>query len=206
MMQNNALKIIGCGGHSKVVIDALALYAPSMQLSFCDKDDTLLGQELNGILVDSTMESLADFVGCVHIAVGANNVRQEISKKLNASSSLYTVIHPDATISKSARIGRGAFIAARAVLGPESSVGDNSIINHGAVVDHDVRIGTCAHIAPNSTLGGNVTVGNGVLVGAGAVVLQGVRIGDGAIVAAGAVVLKDVAAHTTVKGVPAVCA
>lgn len=203
-MNETQLKIVGCGGHSKVVIDALSLYAPSLKLTFCDRNKDLLGTEINGIPVDSTMETLSDFLGYVHVAIGSNKIRQNIFNAFDLNTLFFTVIHPAAIISKSAQIGHGAFIAARAILGPESFVGDGCIINHGAVVDHEVRIGTCAHIAPNSTLGGNVTVGNGVLVGAGAVVLQGVNLGEGAVVAAGAVVIKDVPAYTTVKGIPAV--
>ena len=45
---------------------------------------------------------------------------------------------------------------------------------------------------------------SGVLVGAGAKILGNITIGEGAKIGAGSVVLKDVAAHTSVAGVPAV--
>ena len=46
-------------------------------------------------------------------------------------------------------------------------------------------------------------VRSGVLIGAGAKILGRVEVGEGAKVGAGSVVLADVAAHTTVAGVPA---
>lgn len=49
----------------------------------------------------------------------------------------------------------------------------------------------------------STTVERGASIGSGAVVLGGVRIGTGALVGAGAVVTRDVAAGTTVAGVPA---
>ncbi|KTC91642.1 acetyltransferase [Fluoribacter dumoffii] len=202
-MHTNQLKIVGCGGHCKVVLDALSLSSHSFQLSLCDGNKNLLGKEICGLAIDSTMESLTDYSGLIHLAIGNNLARQNILKTINPEISLFTVIHPAAIISKSAVIGDGAFIAANAILAAESFIGRSSIVNHGAIVDHEVSIGECSHIAPNSTLGGQVSVGNGVLIGAGAVVLPGVRIGDGAVIAAGSVVIKDVKEFTTVKGVPA---
>jgi acetyltransferase-like isoleucine patch superfamily enzyme len=51
--------------------------------------------------------------------------------------------------------------------------------------------------------GERITIGNEVWIGRGVTVLAGVTIGDGATVGANAVVTRDVAAHTTVVGVPA---
>lgn len=202
-MHTNRLKIVGCGGHGKVVIDALLLCEYSFLISFCDSNKEMLGHEINGILVDSTMESLSTFSGFLHLAIGNNQIRKNIIASLNSDISLLTIAHPSAVISKSAFIEEGSFIAARAILGPESYIGRGSIINHGAVVDHEVSIGECSHIAPNSTLGGRVRVGQGVLIGAGAIILPGVTIGDGATIAAGAVVLNNVKDNMIVMGIPA---
>ncbi|KGP63658.1 acetyltransferase [Legionella norrlandica] len=198
------LKIIGCGGHCKVVIDALSITHPSLQILLCDDNKNLLGQELCGVLVDSTTESLVDYAGLIHVSIGNNQARQNVIELMNSKTSLFTIIHPAAIIAKSARIGLGSFIAARAILGPDCEVGEGCIINHSAIVDHEVIVGSYSHIAPNSTLGGRVKVGEQVLVGAGAVILPGVTIGDGAIIGAGSVVVRDVKENTTVKGVPAV--
>ncbi|RUR20252.1 acetyltransferase [Legionella sp. km535] len=198
------LKIIGCGGHSKVVLDALSLCDKTFEISLCDSNKDLLGKELSGHLIDSTMDDLPEYTGLAHVAIGNNQIRFNIIQAISKKASLYTIVHPAAIIAKSSHIESGTFIAAQAILGPDSYIGEGSIINHSAVVDHEVIVGSCSHIAPNSTLGGKVTIGSRVLIGAGAVILPGVSIGDGAVIGAGSVVVKDVQPNTIVKGVPAV--
>lgn len=202
-MYINQLKIIGCSGHCKVVIDALSTFEHMLEISLCDSNIGLLGKEFCGFIIDTDMKSLSMFTDFFHIAIGNNVIRKNFFDYLFLQAKPYTIIHSAAVVSKSSHISDGTFVAAKAVLGPDSFVGHGCIINHGAIVDHEVIVGEYSHIAPNSTLGGNVIVGKGVLVGAGAVVLPGVTIGDGAIIAAGAAVLKNVKEFTTVKGVPA---
>ncbi|RUR12117.1 NeuD/PglB/VioB family sugar acetyltransferase [Legionella sp. km772] len=197
------LKIIGCGGHSKVVIDALSTNLTPYEITLCDDNPRLLGTEFLGFLIDSNLKEISSFSGYVHVAIGNNEIRKRLFASFPATLKPLTITHSAAIVSKSARVMDGVFIAARAILAPECSVGVGSIINHGAVVDHEVKIGPFTHIAPNSTLGGGVAVGEGVLVGAGAVVLPNVIIGDKAVIGAGAVVVNNVNSGSVVKGIPA---
>ncbi len=202
-MHTKTLKIIGCGGQGKVVIDALSLCAENYCIQLLDDNPELLHKKINGFIVESSSDCLSIFKGCVHIALGDNHHRMSLSKKIHPDACWLTICHPAAVISNSAQIAEGSFIAARAILGPYSEVGAGCIINHGAVVDHDVKIGACSHIAPNSVLGGQVRIGKNVLIGSGAVVLPGITIADNAIIGSGAVVVRDVMEYQTVKGVPA---
>ncbi|QZH76755.1 MAG: acyltransferase [Erythrobacter sp.] len=103
-------------------------------------------------------------------------------------------------------------------IGAHTHISHNSIISAAGGVEIGDHCGVSAHVSIFSRTydrsGGialkdatthyaPVKIGNGVHIGMGARILPGVTIGDHAVLGAGAVVTKDVAAGTTVVGVPA---
>jgi sugar O-acyltransferase (sialic acid O-acetyltransferase NeuD family) len=196
--------VVGAGGHSKVVVDALLRSGMSREaLYVVDRDPSRIGKDILGIAIRADSD-VTPGMFAFHVAVGDCAARQRIHEKYAALGGRpVTVIHPGATISSFSTIAGGSFIAAGAVIGPAATVADGVIVNHGAVVDHDCRLGAFSHVAPNATLGGAVTIGARALVGAGATILPGVTIGDDSVVGAGAVVLRTVEPNETYAGVPA---
>lgn len=202
---------VGAGGHATCVVAAIRRADADDVVAFVDADPALAGTDVAGVPVvgdESALASLlargvtAAFVGVG--GVGDTGVRRRAHERLAAAGfTLATVVCPTAVVDPSARSGAGVQVLARAVVNPGVALGDGTIVNDAAVVAHDCRIGAFVHIAPAAVLSGDVTVGDGAHVGTNATVLQGRTIGAGAIVGAGAVVLADVAAHTTVVGVPA---
>lgn len=114
-----------------------------------------------------------------------------------------------------------------------SCSGGTIVIGEGTVVENECRLGTlkgllvgeCCHIGSQTyitgashafdrldvpiiqqvkTCRGETIVGNHVKIGCGVTILDGVKIGDYACIADGSLVLKDVAAFSSVQGVPAV--
>lgn len=96
---------------------------------------------------------------------------------------------------------------------PGAKIGKRLFIDHatGIVIGETAVVGDDVSMLHEVTLGGtgkatgdrHPKIGNGVLIGAGAKILGNIKIGDGVKVGAGSVVLSDVAAHTTVVGIPA---
>jgi sugar O-acyltransferase (sialic acid O-acetyltransferase NeuD family) len=113
------------------------------------------------------------------------------------------LVHPDASVCPTARIGAGSQVLARAVVAADAVLGAACIVNHAASIDHESTLGDGVHVAPGATLCGCVTVGDRVLIGAGAVVLPRVSIGADACIGAGAVVTRDVPPGAVVAGNPA---
>jgi len=97
---------------------------------------------------------------------------------------------------------------------PAAIIGQRLFIDHGmgVVIGATTEIGDDVTLYQGVTLGGtslergtkrHPTLENGVIVGAGAKVLGPITIGENARIGSNAVVVADVAAETTVVGVPA---
>lgn len=196
--------LFGAGGHAKVVLEALFAGTPDIRVEVRDDAPAMAGIPILGhaVRVPCLNGDMHDVV--IHVAIGSNVARRRLAlASCQAGAKLINIVHPAASLSPSATMGNGVFVAAMAVIGAESRIAEGVIVNHGAIVDHDCRIGAWTHVAPRAVLGGGVHVGAGVLLGSGCVVLPGLEIGDGATVGAGAVVTRDVPSGKTVMGVPA---
>jgi UDP-perosamine 4-acetyltransferase len=204
-MMSSRIVVLGAGGHARVVIDALqcagadvsgivapAPAEPVLGVTWLGTDESLLA--------GAERPRLANGIG----SVDASPTRAALFDRFVAAGFTFVnVIHPSATVARSARLGAGVQILAGAVVQPGAILGTNVIVNTRASVDHDCVVGDHAHIAPGATVSGDVTIGTGAHVGAGATVLQGRAIGARAVVGAGAVVDRDVPAGVVVVGVPA---
>lgn len=203
-MSTEKFLVIGAGGHGLVVLDALQLSGAATDIHILDESVGKIGRSFFGLSVqrfDRTRKLAGDRF---HVAIGHNGARAGIFKALKGAGGVpATIIHPAATIARTADMGEGTFVAARAVVAPVAKVADGVIVNHGAVVDHECIVGSYSHLAPGVTLGANVTIGSQVFIGAGANILPGVSIGDAVTIGAGAVVRTDIPPGTTFVGVPA---
>lgn len=79
-------------------------------------------------------------------------------------------IHPQAVISKSAKLGKNVAVGACAVLEDNVEVGDNTIIYGGSYVANDARIGKDCLIYPDVSIRERVKIGNRVIINNGAVI------------------------------------
>jgi acetyltransferase EpsM len=199
------LIIWGAGGHGKVVLDVARRTGRYRDIRFVDDNPSMAGQIFCGCPVGGTAvepDQKADFE--VMVAIGPNRVRAlKYSITQSWGFPFATLVHSDAVVDESARIGHGTVVMAGAIINAQARIGVNCIINTGAIVEHDCLIGDHCHVSPRAVLGGRVVIGSYAHIGIGAVVLPGVEIGEAAIVGAGAVVLHSVDPHTTVVGVPA---
>lgn len=194
--------VLGAGGHGKVVAD-VARCAGYLVEAFADHDGAKVGQSFFGLPVRSWSEMVAS-QATVGLGVGSQAARARCLVACEAAGlRLPVLIHRDATVAASSRIGVGTVVMARAVVNPDAVLGRAVIVNSGAIVEHDCVIEDSCHVSPGAALGGAVRLGPGTHVGIGAAILPGVSIGAGVRVGAGAVVTRDVADGATVVGVPA---
>lgn len=199
--------IIGAGGHSRVLFDALRLSGAEVMgcvakelpetlpegLKYLGGDDLLAAFDRKRIL-------LANGIG----SVSKPALRSEIFRRFSADGYRFvTVVHPSAVVASDVIAAEGVQIMAGVIVQPGCRLGDGVLLNTGAIVDHDCEIGRHTHIAPGAVLSGGVKVGESCHLGTGSRVIQGVSIGDCSVIGAGSVVLGDVGSEASVAGVPA---
>ena len=108
----------------------------------------------------------------------------------NRIASVFDVdIHPAAVIGHGIMIDHATGLV----------IGETSVVGNNVSMLHSVTLGGCGS-GPGPR---HPRISDGVLVSAGAKLLGPILVGEGAKIAAGSVVLSDVAAHSTVAGVPA---
>lgn len=203
----------GGGGHGKVVAD-LVRAAGNVVAGFIDAETAKLDLcvEPGGACVVTTEAAFLERIGAgdglppgidaLALAIGSNRTRLDAFHRLQGVC-VPPLLHPSAVISPSAHIARGTVVFAGAIINAAARIGAAVIVNTGAIVEHDCTVGDGAHLSPRATLAGTVTIGERAWIGAGATLIQHVHVGSDAVVGAGAAVIHDVAAATTVVGVPA---
>lgn len=208
---NIPIVIIGAGGHSRVLCEAVRLQGGFDIRAIVDPQPQLRGTQMDGVPVvggdEELPRTLREGVRHAVMAVGsvANNSHRAatFARVKGLGFTFVNVVHPSAVISSSAKVGEGTVVLAGAIVGPGTVLGANVIINTRAAVDHDCSIGDHVHVAPGAVLSGAVAVGELGYIGAGATIKQGTRIGRGALVGLGAAVIRDVPDGAAVAGVPA---
>jgi sugar O-acyltransferase (sialic acid O-acetyltransferase NeuD family) len=204
-MPGRDIIILGGGGHASVIEDTLRAAGLPIAGHVAPESSDLLAAPYLGNDDRLSARGSGDCVLVNGIGmVGVSSVRRRVFERFAAEGfSFESVVHPDSSLSGSARLLAGVQILAGAVIGPYAEIGRDVIVNMSASVNHHCRIGDHAHIGPGAVLCGSVTVGAGGFIGAGATIIQGIQIGEGAFIAAGATVVRDVPAGARVAGVPA---
>lgn len=108
---------------------------------------------------------------------------------------------------KFVEIAAGITLPYQATIGPGLYIGHygNIIVSPDAVIGHTCNLsqGVTIGVSGRGQRRGVPIVGNRVYIAAGAVVVGKITIGDDVVIAANSLVIANVAAHTTVMGVPA---
>lgn len=197
-LESRDIILLGAGGHSKVVLDALQL-ANFLVKGVVDPDlarTITLWRGINVIGNDNyLLKQNPDKVVLVN-GTGSlpfNSLRKRLFDRYSeAGFEFMNVIHPSALIGTGVELDEGAQIMAGAIIQTDTRIGKNSIVNTGTFIDHDCIIGHNVHIAPGVVISGGVNVGDGTHIGTGASIIQSVSIGDGALVGAGTIVVKNI--------------
>jgi sugar O-acyltransferase (sialic acid O-acetyltransferase NeuD family) len=203
------LILIGGGGHSKTVLDAVDRNEFEVA-GILDTPDKI-GSTVCGVPVIGTDEDIASLgeKGITHAVISIGHMgnwklRDKLFNLIIAAGiEPAVIIHNNAVISPFAKIGRGTVVLANAVVNSSTVIDENCIINTAAVVEHDCVIGKNVHIAPKAVVAGGTSIGDNTFIGLNSAVINGLSIGKNCIIGAGSVVIGDIADNCKAFGVPA---
>jgi len=201
MSARRPLLLLGAGGFAREtaeVVRALEGVRPAWQLlGFCDDDPQLHGRRLEGISVLGGMDLAAEHPdAALAVCTGSPGnyfSRARIVARLGLPAQRYaTLVHPAASVARSAALGPGTVVLAGAVLTAAVTLGAHVAVMPQVVLTHDTRVDDYATLAGGVQLAGGAQVAEGAYLGAGALVREGRRIGRGSLVGMGSLVTRDV--------------
>lgn len=199
--------IYGASQGGLAILECLRTMGEYEVAAFLDDDPGQVGTDYHGVPIWSgkDLEQLGEKrVGAISTHIASGNTRLALRDRAHAANvACLNVIHGNATVSSTARMGVGNVIKAGAVVDAHVEIGDCCIVDNGVILPHHNRIGDACHLAPGACFGGDCDVGDGTIIGIGATVTARTRIGRNVIVGAGACVLRDIPDNAVVEGHPA---
>ena len=190
--------IIGAGGHGAVIGDI------AISLGYSDIyyfDDYLLKKNFNlqgkfaGKLKNINQYQNLNFI----VGYGDNYKRAEIINHLESNNlNIITLVHPNASVSMRAKIGKGTVVMRNASINNNVKISKGCIINTGANIDHDCIINKFSHICPGVNMAGNVKIGKYAFIGIGSNIIQKMIIGHQVIIGAGSIITQNIKSNVTV--------
>ncbi|HLG11832.1 MAG TPA: acetyltransferase [Dehalococcoidia bacterium] len=206
--------ILGIGGTSTDILDTLsdvnaASGAPAYECAgFLDDDASRWGTERFGVPVLGPLDLARTLQDCTFInGIGSPTnfwMKEPVIGRTGVSLELFeTLVHPTASVSRMARLGRGTVVFQNVTITANAELGDHVVVLPNSVISHDVVVGDYSCVAGGVCVSGEARIGRACYLGTNSSILGGVRIGDGTLVGMGSVVLRDIAANSVVIGNPA---
>lgn len=186
-----SLLLIGCGGHSKSIIDIVesiggweiyGLIGMANEIG-----NTIFGHKVIGC--DEDLYHLFEKCSAATVAIGqlpdSSRRREMVTQLEKIGFEMPTLISPNAVVSRHAKIGRGTTLGHGTVVNAGAVIGNHCIINNCALIEHDTVIEDYCHISTGALVNGGVTVGFGSFIGSGCMLREGISIPALTVVGAG---------------------
>lgn len=205
MPEKKRALVVGAGGAGREVLSwAVQMRQEEWQVAgFLDANPDASGDFPFRVLGDpADWQPAKDEVFIV--GLGDPGVRLRVCGALKSRGARFvTVVHPSVIMAIDVKVGEGCILSPNVVVSACSRLGDFVFVNIAASIGHDARVGEGTTISAHCDIMGYVEIGRGCFLGSHAAILPKKKVGDGAIVGAGSAVVRNVAANTTVMGVPA---
>ena len=156
-------------------------------------------------LHDHRIETLAGFV-CVRDAGTRIRMVQEMDDLIGSTSQLVfpTLLHPNASISKTAVLERGVYVGPFSHVGPNAHIKQFAMLTACVIVGHGSTVGEYCYCSPMSCILGDVKIDSEVTLGAASCVREKCTVVNGTAVGMGATVTRSIKSPGIYFGTPAI--
>ena len=204
----NTIYIYAAGSGSREIfriIRSINLQQPTWEImGFVDPYTDKIGSHLEGITVIAKADKheLEEVYGIC--GVMDQSLRQQITKNeiLPSGLKLATIIHPDVEIPPDLDIGPGSVIYSGVNLSFGVKIGSGAFILFKSLLGHDLVMGDFVTVLPSSIINGGCRIEDLCLIGAGSILAPRIKVGKGSIVGIGSTVLNDVPPGKTLVSLP----
>jgi sugar O-acyltransferase (sialic acid O-acetyltransferase NeuD family) len=201
--------ILGTAGNSIDILETINELHPKYKcIGFLDDDETKLGKRVCGVEVLGKLSAAKKFDEAYFVnGIGNPNnfwKKEQIIAKTHLTNERFeTIIHPSATVSKTAKIGKGTVIFQNVTVASRARIGNHVIILANSVLNHDTVVGDYTSIASGVCVSGSVEIRKSCYLGTNSSIIGEARIGEYSLIGMGAVVIADVNPNSVVVGNPA---
>lgn len=193
-MRENNLLIIGAGGHGRCCADIARAMNQFDKISFLD--DASVDTVVNNLSVIGKVDELSSFYGKyknIVVAIGNNSVRKKLMKQCeDIGYKLVNLIHPYASVSSYATLGKGNVILPYASIEVNAVINDGCILCSGCVINHDAHLESCCLVYSNTTIRPNAYIGKETRIGNNCCICANITIKDCSDIADGMIIRENI--------------
>ena len=162
-MRKNLL-ILGAGKYGQFVYEIALATKRFKKIAFLDDNNPLA----IGPIAD--LATLSGKYASAFVAIGNAEMRMQLLEQLTQNGYCpETLVHPNAFVSPSAKLGEGSIVEPLAVVQANAVVGKGTMIASGAVVKHNACVGNGCYIDCNSVVLPDTKVPDGTKLSANTV-------------------------------------
>ena len=206
--------VIGTGGSSLDILDTIDdLNRTNSRTAyrctgFLDDNDSLWGKLLHGVPVLGPLLHASELKDCYFvngIGTATNFWKKDaiIAKTGIPQEKFATIVHPSASVSKSASLGWGTVVFQHVTITTNVKIGSHVIILPNSVISHDDIVGDYSCITGGVCVSGGVRIGQSCYLGSNSTVIGNIEVGDYSLIGMGSVVLESVPPNCVFVGNPA---
>jgi len=205
--------ILGTGGNSIDILDTLLTINQQTVtyecLGFLDDNILSVNKVIFGYKVLGRLSSAQEFPEDVFFINGIGSPsnfwkKMEIIQSCRLDENRFeSIVHPTASISNFASIGKGCAIFQNVVITSNARIGNHVCILPGSVISHDCSIGAYTSVAAGVCLSGGVRVKESCYLGTNSSVIGDATIGRYSMIGMCTNVLSDVDEKSVMIGNPA---